>query len=98
MSGTGTKVCTGILGTGIDVVPNLPNVPVPVLMSHRTYRFSGTDIDAVPNLPKRPVLVRKSVPVPGNGTGTGTHLNTYTGNTGGKYRRQGTGTHLRLGT
>ena len=35
LSGTGTKVCTGIAGTGIDVVPNLP---VPVLISYRTYR------------------------------------------------------------
>ena len=29
---------TGILGTGIDVVPNLPKCPVPVLMSYRIYR------------------------------------------------------------
>ena len=28
---------TGILGTGMDVVPNLPKCPVPVLM-YRTYR------------------------------------------------------------
>ena len=29
---------TGILGTGMDVVPNLPKCPVPVLMSYLTYR------------------------------------------------------------
>ena len=29
--GTGTKVCTGTVGTGIDV-PNLQKLPVPVLM------------------------------------------------------------------
>ena len=38
----------GILGTGMDVVPNLPTCPVPLLMPYRTYR-SG--IDVVPNLP-----------------------------------------------
>ena len=31
-SGTGTP------GTGMDIVPNLPKCPVPVLMSYRTYR------------------------------------------------------------
>ena len=29
---------TGILGSGMDVVPNLPKCPVPVLTSYRTYR------------------------------------------------------------
>ena len=29
---------TGILGTGVDVVPKLRKCPVPVLMSYRTYR------------------------------------------------------------
>ena len=29
---------TGFLGTGMDVVPNLPSCPVPVLTSYRTYR------------------------------------------------------------
>ena len=29
---------TEVSGTGIDVVPNLPNCPVPVLMSYRSYR------------------------------------------------------------
>ena len=52
-------------GTGIDVLPNLPNCPVPILMSYRTYRsvryrywchaeltgVSGAGIDVVPNLP-----------------------------------------------
>ena len=49
-TGSGTYVHTGTAGTGIDVVPNLPNCPVPVLISnlpkctipvltsHRTYR------------------------------------------------------------
>ena len=62
VSGTGTKVCTGTAGTGIDVL-NLPKIPVPVLMSYRTYRtgrteltvVSGTGIDVAPNLPKCPV-------------------------------------------
>ena len=36
--GTCTKVCTGTGGTGINVVPNLQKLPVPVLMSYRTYR------------------------------------------------------------
>ena len=35
---TGTKVCTGTAGTGIDVVPNLPKFPVRVLMSYRPSR------------------------------------------------------------
>ena len=62
---------TGILGTGIDVVPYLPKCAVPVLTSYRTYRIvrhrywryteltevSGTGIDVVPNLPKFPVPV-----------------------------------------
>ena len=69
---------TGILGTGMDVLPNLPKCPVPVLMSYRTYRsfryrywcrtelteVSGNGIDAVPKLQKCPVPVWKSVPVP----------------------------------
>ena len=29
---------TGVSGTGIDVVPNLPKCPVPVLMSSRNYQ------------------------------------------------------------
>ena len=29
---------TEVYGTGIDVVPNLPNCPIPVLMTYRTYR------------------------------------------------------------
>ena len=29
---------TEVSGTGIDVVPNLPKCPVPVLMLYRTYR------------------------------------------------------------
>ena len=33
----GTDVHTGTGGTGIDVVPNLPKCPVPVLMPYRTY-------------------------------------------------------------
>ena len=33
---------TEVSGTGIDVVPNLPNFPVPVWMSCRTYEVSGT--------------------------------------------------------
>ena len=58
-------------GTGMDVVPNLPKCPVPVLMSYRTYRsvrnrygcytkltkVSGIIMDVVPNLPKCPVPV-----------------------------------------
>ena len=32
------RYSTGILGTGMDVVQNLPKCPVPVLMSYRTYR------------------------------------------------------------
>ena len=38
VSGTGTKVCPVTAGTGIDAIPNLPKVPVPVLMSYRAYR------------------------------------------------------------
>ena len=33
---------TEVSGTGIDVVPNIPKCPVPVLMSYQTYRVSGT--------------------------------------------------------
>ena len=68
------KVGTGTGGTGIDVVPNLPKCPVPVLMSYRTYRsvhyryccrtelteVSGAGIEVVPNLPKCPVPVLMS--------------------------------------
>ena len=32
----GTDIHTGTGGTGIDVVPNLPKCPVPVLISYRT--------------------------------------------------------------
>ena len=39
VSDTGMKVCTGTSGTGIHIVPNLPKCPVPVLMSHRSYRI-----------------------------------------------------------
>ena len=35
---SGTDVHTGSGGTDIDIVPNLPKCPVPVLMSYRTYR------------------------------------------------------------
>ena len=62
---------TEVSGTGIDVVPNLPKCPVPVLLSYRTYRSvwyrylcrtelteeSGIGIDVVPNLTKSPVQV-----------------------------------------
>ena len=38
----GTKCCvrhgTGIFGTGMDAIPNLPKCPVPVLMLYRNYR------------------------------------------------------------
>ena len=74
VSGTGIKVYTGIGGTGIHVVPNLPKCLVPVLLSYRTYQsvryryrcrtevteVSGTGIDIVPNLPKCPVPVLMS--------------------------------------
>ena len=46
-----------VSGTGIDVVPNLPKCPVPVLMSYPTSEVYGTGIDVVPNLPKCPVPV-----------------------------------------
>ena len=59
MSGTGTKVFTGTAGTGIDVIPNLPKFPVPVLMSYLTEVF-GTGVDVLPNLPKFPVPVLMS--------------------------------------
>ena len=65
---------TEVSGTGIDVVPNLPNCPVPVLMLYRTYRsvryrygcrtelteVFGAGIDIAPNLPKCPVPVLTS--------------------------------------
>ena len=71
---------TEVSGTGIDVVPNLPKCPVPVLEVYQTYRST------------------KVCTGTGTGTGTGTHLNTYTGSTGGIYRRQDTVAHLRLDT
>ena len=73
---SGTYVHTGTVGAGIiiDVVPNLPKSPAPVLMSYRTYRsvryrypcrtelaeVSGTGIDVVQNLPKSPAPVLMS--------------------------------------
>ena len=36
--GTGTDCCTGTTGTGTNCVPNVPNFPVPVRTSYRTYR------------------------------------------------------------
>ena len=54
-TGTGTDVHTGTGGTGMHIIPNLPNFLVPVLM-YRTTEVSGTGID-VPNLPKCPVPV-----------------------------------------
>ena len=38
------KVYTDTGGTGIHIVPNLLKCPVPLLMSHRTYRVAGTGI------------------------------------------------------
>ena len=35
---SGTDVHTGSGGTDIDIVPNLPKCPVPVLMSYRNYQ------------------------------------------------------------
>ena len=32
------RYCTGILGTGMDFVPNLPNCAVLILTSYRSYR------------------------------------------------------------
>ena len=37
-TGIGMKACTGILGTGMDVVQYFPKCPVPVLMSYPSYR------------------------------------------------------------
>ena len=65
---------TGILGTGMDVVPSLPKCAVTVLMSHRSYRsvryrygcrtelteVYGTGMDIVPSLLKCPVPVLMS--------------------------------------
>ena len=45
---------TGVLGTGMDVVPKLPKRPIPVLMLYRTYR-SG--IYVAPNFLNCPVPV-----------------------------------------
>ena len=67
VSGTGTKVCTGTAGTGIDVVRNLPKCPVP---RTELTGASGTGTTVCT----------------GTGTGAGTHVNTYTGSTGHKYR------------
>ena len=50
--------------SGIDVVPNLPKCPVPVLTSYRLTKVSGTGIDDVPNLPKCPVPNLPKCPVP----------------------------------
>ena len=65
-----TKVCLvryRIPGTGMDIVPNLPNCPVPVLVSYRTYqsvryRYWCTEITEV--------------------SGTGMNVCTGTGGTG----------------
>ena len=38
LSQTCVRYGAGILGTGMDVVPNLPKCPVPVSTSYRTYR------------------------------------------------------------
>ena len=35
---TGTKVCIVTARTGIDVIPCLPNFPVPVLISYQTFK------------------------------------------------------------
>ena len=40
---------TELSGTGIDVVTNLPNCPVPVSEVYRADEVCGTGIDAVPN-------------------------------------------------
>ena len=50
-SGTDVHNDRGTGGTGIDVVPNLPKCPVPVLMYHGTELSDvpGTGIDVVPN-------------------------------------------------
>ena len=63
----GRTELTEVSGTGIDVVPNLPKRPVPVLEVYRTYRsvrhrYKSTGIDVIPNLPKFPVLVLMSYP------------------------------------
>ena len=49
---------TEVSGTGIDVVPKLPNYPVPVSMSYRSYRTVRyrlyrryTSVRAIPNTP-----------------------------------------------
>ena len=53
--------CWSLSCDRVDVVPNLPKCPVPVLMSYRSYqKVSGTGIDVVPNLPKCPVPVLMS--------------------------------------
>ena len=38
VSATGLQVCTGTVGTGIHIVPNLPSCPIPVSISYRTYQ------------------------------------------------------------
>ena len=55
---------TEVSGTGIDVVPNLPECLVPVLMLYRNYWSIWYGIDVVPNTPRCPVPVWKSGPVP----------------------------------
>ena len=61
---------TNVPGTGVDVVPNLPKCPVPVLEVYRNYQSvrhstkvctgTGTGIDTVPNFPNFPVPVLMS--------------------------------------
>ena len=71
---SGTYVHTGTAGIGIDVVPNLPKCPVPVLMSYRLTEVPGTGIDVVPNLPKFPLpaLMYRTYEVAGTGNTGGT--------------------------
>ena len=52
---------TEVSGTGIDVVPNLPNFPVPVLMSCRTYRSVLYRYGCRAELTKCPVPVTPAV-------------------------------------
>ena len=71
---------TEVSGTGIDVVPKLPNCPVPALMLYRTTEVSttgmkvcigGTGMVIVPNLPKCPVPVFMSYRTYTEDSGTG---------------------------
>ena len=48
---------TEVSDTGIDVVPNLPKCPVPVLMLTEITEVSGTGMKVAPNFPKCPVPV-----------------------------------------